>query len=318
MKQNDLDLDLKFRMMRFLWHIGYYTRHNINLFRYLYGKKTDQSFTDVDVLGIKIDDDLTQHILICDCKSGQSAKTAERIFWLSGLMNYLDADKGIFLRNQVTESRYFDLANKLEITILSLNQFNELEKAYGATEEEFIGPFNKTLLTKEKNITDKLKKKSSRVYNYIYYSYWKDPVQNQIKSLIQSDYEIAKISDIEQNERLFLQTYILSLLSLSIIKFSKPFLMIPKNEKEFYLKGELLGGTLESVERRMLFERFYDFMSSEISKRYDQKYPVSKTDFMSNFYPPYTKYLLDLVERICLNPLVSIQLPKIFDIIWRT
>jgi hypothetical protein len=36
---------------------------------------------------------------------------------------------------------------------------------------------------------------------------------------------------------------------------------------------------------------------------------------MSNYYPPYLKYFLDLVERICLKPRVAIHVPRMLDVI---
>jgi hypothetical protein len=160
-----------------------------------------------------------------------------------------------------------------------------------------------------------LKEKAEPIYDYIQFKYWTDPVQQQITSLVNSEQKINNLSDITDEERLFLQMYILSHLSVSILKFSEPILVIPNKEKEFHVSESLMGGKMESAERRKLLETFYEFMVEEISKRYNEKYPIPKKDFMSNYYPSYLKYFLDLVERICLKPRVAIHVPRMLDVI---
>jgi hypothetical protein len=142
--KNEKDFDLKLRMMRFLWYRGYFTRRNVNLLRYTYGRKTEHQYTDIDVWGSRLDETFNQRQIICDCKSGVTASTAERFFWLSGIMKYFNADQGIFLRTKVRESKYLDLGRKLQILPLSLDQLSELEKAYNIESKPFIGAFNIT------------------------------------------------------------------------------------------------------------------------------------------------------------------------------
>jgi len=314
-KGNELDLDLKLRMMRFLWYSGYFTRRNINLLRYTYGKKTEQQYTDIDVLGVRIDENLKQHLTICDCKSGITAKTTERIFWLAGVMKYLGVERGIFLRTQVMEGKYIDLAKRLEIIPLSLEQLSELEKAYNVESKPYVGAFNKDVLDKDNIIFNNLRENARQVYDYIHFKYWVDPVQQQITSLVASEFKINELSNMREEEKIFLQLYILSLLSISILNFSAPLLIISKKEKEYHVRENLLGGRIESMERRRLLGAFYDFMSKEISTRYQEKYPISKKDFMSHIYPRYLKYLLDLIERICLKPIAAVYVPKLLDIL---
>ena len=313
--KNEKDLDLKLRMMRFLWYNGYFTRRNVNLLRYTYGRKTGHQYTDIDVWGIQLDGIFNQHQIICDCKSGVTASTAERFFWLSGIMKYFNADQGIFLRTKVRESKYLDLGKKLQILPLSLDQLSELEKAYNIESKPFIGAFNRDIIEKEDVMFGILKEKAEPIYDYIQFKYWTDPVQQQIISLVNSEQKINNLSDITDEERLFLQMYILSHLSVSILKFSEPILVIPNKEKEFHVSERLMGGKMESAERRKLLETFYEFMVEEISKRYNEKYPITKRDFMSNYYPPYLKYFLDLVERICLKSRVAIHVPRMLDVI---
>ncbi len=79
--------------------------------------------------------------------------------------------------------------------------------------------------------------------------------------------------------------------------------------REDQIKNRLSGRRFESYERKKLLESFYDFMSREIKLKYTQKYSVTKKEFLSQFYPHYTKHLVDLVQRICLNPKYAVSIP---------
>lgn len=309
------DLELKLRLMRLFWNNGFFVRRNINLVRYESGKKTDQ-YTDIDVVCIKYDQSFNKKIEICDCKSGSTAKTAERIFWLSGVMKYFGASKGYFVRSKMMESKYNELANKLEISPISEEQLISLEKLYNVNSKPFLGSFNnnKDFLMCETETFRELKKALYPVYEYISYKYWKDSVQQQIISLIDCGIQIND-SKLNDESKLFLCMYCITLLTNSILELSQYLLHIPEEEQENIIKEKILGGKLESYERINLLTKFYNFMKKEIEIRYKSRYPISKSDFLSQFYPPYMKYLIDLIQRISSNPNVSISAPNLLDIL---
>ena len=309
------DLELKLRLMRLFWYNGFFVRRNINLVRYEAGKKTDQ-YTDIDVVCIKYDQSFNKKIEICDCKSGSTAKTAERIFWLSGVMKYFGASKGYFVRSKMVESKYNELANKLEITPMSEEQLISLEKLYNVNSKPFLGSFNtnKDFLMNESTTFVELKKALYPVYEYISYKYWKDSVQQQIISLIDCGIQIND-SKLNDESKLFLCMYSITLLTNSILELSQYLLQIPEEEQENIIKEKILGGKLESYERIHLLTKFYNFMKKEIEIRYKSRYPISKNDFLSQFYPPYMKHLIDLIQRISSNPNVSISAPHLLDIL---
>lgn len=316
-EREELDLDLKLRMMRFLWYNGYYVKRNLDLVKYNsgYANGGQRQYTDVDVFGLRIGEGFRQSITICDCKSGTSASTNERIFWLSGVMSYLDAERGFFVRSKLNERQYLEICEKLHITPLSESQLSHLENSYNIRSKPFIGSFNKILAEKGHNIFDKIKEEIPMVHDYLRSKYWIDPLQNQITALVLAESKVDKLKSLEYEENLFLKLHILSLLSLSILRYSEPILVIAPDQKCNYIYETILGGKIESMERKKLLEKFYDFMHEEILKRYHNEYPISKSDFLSFAYPNYLKYLIDLIERICLCPLASMHAPRILDII---
>lgn len=312
MVAEELDKALKIRTMRLLWTNGHFVRSNVPL--YSIGGKFN-NITDVDVLGISFNRDFSLRTTICDCKSGVNVSTPERIFWTSGVIKYFNADRGFFVRSKVLESKYVDLADRLNLLPISEKQLSTLEDAYNISKDYFIGAFREENLHLEKNRFRSLKEADSRSYHYIKIKYWIDPPNTQIISLMAYVKRINNNDKISDNTKFFLCLYILSLLSVSLINFSRTILVIPPTEREAQIKERLMGGRTENYERKKTFENFYNFMVKEIEKKYNKKYPVTKIDFLSHFYPPYTKYIVDVVQRFCSNPIVSIGVPQVMDLL---
>jgi hypothetical protein len=304
------DLELKIKTMRYLWHLGYFVRRNIDLVEY--GAEKSRVYTDIDVLGIKLDENFNSHFIVCDCKSGVKVKTAERLFWLSGVMDYFGAAKGLFIRNQMIGTKFLELSKRLNITPISSSQLSDFDKAF-AIPEKFYGPF-----CKEQNSVDsifaELNNLDRFVHDYLLKHYWKDRPQQQIVNLIVACKRLKTTEKLEDYKHTFILGNLLSLLSLSILRFSNPIMMVPNDNKENIIKYELLGGELNFIERRRLLEKFYDFMVKEIEERYKEKYPITKAEFLENLIPEYSKYLIDLVIRFCQNPLSSIHVPRLMDL----
>lgn len=313
MSEFEKDLDLKLRLMRFFWYNGYYVKRNIDVTRYEGGRRADQ-YTDIDVLCIKYNFDLTKNIEICDCKSGYKVKNAERIFWLSGVMKYYGASKGYFVRQGITESKYNELAKKLEIIPLSNQQLSKLELSYGINEKPFIGNFEKLCLLEEGEMLATLKSEVKQVYEYINYEYWLQPPSQQINILVNCG-QIVNISKLDNKQKIFISSYILSLFLNSVLDFTHNILIIPDEEKEKEIAERLIGGEKENYNKTRMLKSFYDFMTAEITERYRKKYPVSLKAFMDNFYPPFLKDFVNLVQRICLDPTSFIATPQALTVL---
>lgn len=309
----DKDLSQKLRIMRFWWYNGYFTRINVDIFRYEHGKRTSQQYTDIDALGIRFQENFKQNISICDCKSGKIS-VKDRIFWASGLMNYIGADQGIFLSKNMDESKYFDLGKHLNILPLSEKRLSELETAYKINSKPIIGPFDYDNFLLEEKIFNNLKTDLKEIFHYLKLVYWSEVPNKQISSLMKCLKDIDDFNFEEETDKIFLLTYCLSLLSVSILKFSEPLLVFPNNKKEYYIKESLLGGEIASAKMKELFSSFYKFMVAEIKFKYKKDYPMPEKQFMSFLYQ-HDKYLIDLIERISLNPVDSTQMPRFLDLI---
>jgi hypothetical protein len=76
-----------------------------------------------------------------------------------------------------------------------------------------------------------------------------------------------------------------------------------------------MGGKVEYEDKKALVGSFYDFMTREIEQRYRTKYPISSIQFRDSLLPEYSKYLVDLVSRICQKPTQYIASPRILTLV---
>jgi hypothetical protein len=309
-RSQEQDLNLKLRVMRYLWDLGYLVRKNVMVME---PQTSGKQYTDIDVLAIKIDEELNPSVVICDCKSGQQAKTRERMFWLSGVMDFFGATQGIFLRSRLYGGKYVELAKRLGIMPISEEHLTTLERAYGIDTDSF-GSFSDEHIKGEK-IFSVFREFSPRTVDYLNSYYWEDLPAQQIATLISCCTEIRESRDLEPIAKNFLIVYSLSSLALSIDRFARNVLMIPESSKPEFIKVELFGGLLEHDERKELLKAFHDFMTKEIRERYKEKYPITSSQFLDTLTPYYAKYLADLVMRICNNPRNYIFLPRVFDLL---
>lgn len=310
MSIDEKDLELKLRTMRYLWGLGYFVRRNIDLVEY--GHERSRVYTDIDVLGVKLDEEFASHYVVCDCKSGTKVKTPERLFWLSGVMDYFGGTKGLFIRNQVMGAKYIELSKRLKITPLSISQLSDFEKNL-AIPQRFYGSFCEEQKSVDA-IFSELKKYDLFSHDYLLKRYWKDQPQQQILTLAACCRRIKKVKLSDEYKQTFVLIHTLSSLSLSILRFANILLMVPSNERETIVKYELLGGEVSFTEREKLTGAFYDFMVREIQERYKEKYPLTKSEFLENMIPDYSKYLADLVVRFCQEPVSSICVPRLMDL----
>lgn len=271
-------------------------------------------YTDIDVLAVKLDEDFNANYVVCDCKSGITNGTRERLFWLSGVMKYFGANSGFFIRTQMMPRKYVELAEALGIIAIPAGQITELEESYSINSQKYVGPFCREH-GKADAILGSLKQYNREILEYIRTDYWGDPPHLQTFSLMSKCRDLLRIQNIDEEYRTFQIAYILSMLSLSLVRFARQVLFMPPSEREEVISLGLLGGRTGYLEKKELMRNFYNFMTTEIEKRYRSKYPVSQQAFIENLVPRYTRYLVDLVLRLCQEPRVALTLPRMIDLL---
>lgn len=140
MKQSNADLDLKMRMQRLLWLLGYYTRIGVKLASYPPPKGKKESvqsaleLTDVDVLGIKVDADLSSIRTLVDCTTKKSGSPIGRAFWLRGLMHFFHATRGYAVLARTIPPHERTIAAELGVTLMDEQDVHMMEERHSMSE----------------------------------------------------------------------------------------------------------------------------------------------------------------------------------------
>lgn len=124
----DADMPFKLRARTLLWALGYHSPLEVAVSVYNDAEVSRKRWdvTDIDVLGIRFDTDLSLRTVLADCKSGHES-TPNRLFWLRGLMDLFGADEAYLLKAEIHEHGRL-LAPKLGIRAMTSDDLAVIER----------------------------------------------------------------------------------------------------------------------------------------------------------------------------------------------
>ena len=96
-----------------------------------------------------------------------------------------------------------------------------------------------------------LKKFEPVITNYILGRYWEDFPKNQITTTISSCMRIKEIQGLDESAKAFVIAYILSLLSLAVLRFSNEIITVSNDKKIRGVELGIFGGKLMAEERKI-------------------------------------------------------------------
>ena len=304
----DRDLSYKLRLKRYMWTMGYFCPLEVSLSAYVikYGKRKRYDLTDIDVLGIRFDNDLQHTIIIGDCKSG-SESSSNRIFWLKGVMDFFSANRGYFVKPSITNSSR-QLASRLNICLLAEKNLRLLEEEMGLKSLN-LSIFDSSIYEKARNLWGIALKKGEtptkaqlemkEIYQYFEYNFWIVDEYRNIQSIIEKMSGIPKYSfDYDIKKVKFLVYYGTIMLSLSLLKMGGFIISRDRNNFVTQAREYLFGGSLLLKERETLFKAV-----SEIAKE--------KLTLEPNYY----NELLELVNRLIKFATYSKEIPAYLEIV---
>jgi hypothetical protein len=116
-------------LVKLFWAWGYVADINVKLFYPGGVGKTKAEMTDVDVLGHKVTHELVLHRVAGDCKTARGISPISRAFWLSGVMQGLNVDRGYVVLSRTSEVDHKIAAQTQGITLLSDDELGVLIRA---------------------------------------------------------------------------------------------------------------------------------------------------------------------------------------------
>lgn len=309
--KRDKDADLKLRVARYFWSLGYICPMEVALSgtEIREGALKRYDITDVDVVGIKFENDLTWHTAIADCKSGRIS-TMTRLFWLRGVMEFFGASRGYLAMPKIGRAAR-ELALRMSVSLLDSDNLKKFEADKGLVNNEDCGfslaAYDKRqalwglqLAKGEKPSDEQLK--LHRLYQFLAYRYWfHDEYLNVQQTVTAFTDAHAVLNNATAPERAKAVAYVgLTAFSIALLKMCGSVISTKSEEIHNEVRRYIFGGAANALERHRLMH-----LLSGISK---QTMPLE---------PPYYDELLELSNRLIKYSQFAKDVPRYVDLVFR-
>ena len=286
--------EMMMRTARVIWNMGYFVRTEVPLSSYFMGLDTlDRAeITDIDVLGLRWDEDFSLDSVVCECKTGFTTKPIDRTLWLAGVKSYFGARKA-FLVCEKGNSIANAVGNKLGVNVLDPPLLERLERTYSIEADDWFGSISDDYYsTRERILKDKNLPLASEI-KYIRWGYWIEPPFSQLKRTLWVGKQLAD-SKMTKKASMWLSFELFILFASSLVSFSAGIYNSRLVDMNPNLSAGLFGGHLSLNERQSIVDSLYRFMNQYL-KKYDDSLPFKK---LRTLEPEYYQDLADLMDRI--------------------
>lgn len=311
------------RMARLLFAEGSFVRRAIDL-NMRFGE--DLTVTDLDILALKFSEDLRVSLTIGESKTAQGKrgpKLADRLLWLGGLRELVDADFAFVATVKPASDRVRGLAEHLGIQVIDEPDLLHREKVIGLNDQDSWGPYDPSLLNRQREIYDKVKRDQDlkRVYWFIRSEFWLLDVATGVKRAFGAMRVLAKAwgSRPNQDERECLQwlarqlqvNVVVGLVRMAARSYREhPQKAVDRLLRELASGPDLDYDTLTRVSRDV--DRYVTTLLRDLNA--DPGQHASALGAFSPQPPAYFEPLVEVVERIAAAPEAARELPRYADL----
>lgn len=310
----DADTEFKLRMHRLLWNQGYFARREVQLSLFLPDKPEvprREDVTDIDVLGIRHDENLRPEYVICDCKTSKNITSINRTFWTKGVMDLFGAKKGYVISYKSTKVSK-EIASDFNIIAFNDESLRVFENSLGIAEDKWEASYNNSLDETIEKYKNEIKDQHYREYFYYKYRYWLDRPNEQVKRLISLGKKFSQKQVFSDAEKWFLHE-IITMFSISILSFSNKLIGI----NEAYLIDSVItewhGGATDKASRETLIKSVHEFINEYIETECGRKSKLPLKELSTQ--PDYVSTsLVDTLIRLLRDPCSSRNIYRFLDI----
>lgn len=254
----DADAPLKVRAARFLWHLGYVCPMEVAVSanEVSYGELKRSSLTDIDVLGIKFDKDLSWHTVIADCKSGRESASS-RLFWMRGVMQFFSAERGYLVMPKIGDETR-EMALRLAISLLDEDNLSRYERDKHLAKVKWITDASYTAYknlwgyrgVKVKPLTQE-EQALRRFYAFFSYRYWYQAEYLNVLQAVTIFRDAAGSVDKQSDQRRAkVAAYSgLMLFAVALLKMCGSVMATKSDEIHNEMRRYIFGGAARAIER---------------------------------------------------------------------
>lgn len=302
---------LEYRVKKLFFYQGFLSRNNLTLRSYFYPETVD--VTDIDVLGVRFSSNFNPEVVICECKSGESDGTVDRVLWLGGLSRYFGTSDSMIIRRVIPAKikRFAQEAGIIPIDyarLLELEKNNEIPSTFlGSCDYDY---YESRIHKYYQNVKDD--PSLSRIYWFLRSRYWYTENSGRMKQTITALQMLSKNPKPEASQWLVYEASIL--LSLSLLYLCHELFPLSESERPEYLMNLLTTGVGSPEFSKKVLDATYGLIAA-IER--DRTGKTSSIDYSNLKIPPpeYSSSLIDLVTRMVQRPTISTHVPRFLDFI---
>jgi len=307
---------LEYRLAKYFFHKGYVTRQSLPLKSYFYPEIFD--ITDIDVYAIKFDNDFSENVIIADCKSGTSprskdSKPLNRLFWLRGLMTFLDVNRGYFIKPRISE-KIKKFASDLNIVPLDYEWLNETEARLNLINDN-RGSY--AIQNSDRRILfyQKIKGHPDKIEFYYWFlklKFWTIPSNIQIKEIIRGHHILMRKCSFKNDYEIWLLGESAILVSIALLRFCSELYPLSEKERERWIEIKMIEGIGSIEQQNKILDLMKSFAQEKVYETCKKRIQITEQE-LTITSPDYTPQLTELVSRLLAQPEISIQIPRFLD-----
>jgi hypothetical protein len=314
MNPADKDNSGKILLGKILWNMGYSTRFNVKISGFETGQPSGFELTDIDVFGIKVLEEYRLEHALADC-STQKLSPINRALRLRGLLDLMNGSYGYICLEREAPASHKEIAHRLNITLLTPEHFEELEKRFRgrrrASETLFLAQYHEVL---EKGISE-LPKPFETLLEFRKSVYWITPHFRSLQQLIGLTRDVSSKLDPRQKFHRALGWDLAGLLAISTLHVcSQLFHTLPKSYAES-LRAYLHGDYFSQRAREQLLTSMKEIFRHAAQSDMFASKGIEKALGRLSLDPPYFNELLELVLRFNNRIEAARDLPRYFQLI---
>lgn len=311
----DKDLDFKLRMQAIMWRLGYCTRIDVKLAshrrrpeRAVQRELALAELTDIDVLGIRFDADYTTSYAVADCTTRRRISPVARTFWLRGVMDHFQADRGYEVLAQELSPYEKQVAASLGITLLDESSLQALEERYN-TNDAPLGVRvhdEKAYAYLESNI-QRVNSDLGALLNYRKYTFWQNAANRNLLNAISIVRRVASTLKPSQKFHRVLLLDILTLFSVAFLDVCSILFRTDSDDVLEALRTHLFGGPLGLQTKETLLG---DIRKLVESLQVQGSLLPEETMRRLTLDPEYLPALADMAQRFVSKPSEAKEVPR--------
>lgn len=303
--------DLEYRIQRLQIFMGYFVRRG----RPIYTIGNLDRATDLDVYALRYVEPFTCEIIISECKSG-GVGPLDRIFWLAGLKNYVEA-KEAFLVRKGTKWNIKEFAKQCQVQILDLFRIDELEKNFKINDTDWPGLSDMNFVKGEAEGWNKVISADKRIWE-LYSTLvseirFRDPFPAINYLLSQMRLLTKTLKDVPSDSFFrYLFSECISQLLIFCMRVSELCFDLKKEDREGFIRKGLTYGSIEPRYAERILQSAYNLARQSVLHYTNKEVEIDKSIFEMPASPG-TDGILSLINGILSAYPTSLMLPQTCD-----